>query len=94
MSLWSNPVPRLDVTSLWEKKTWSSGDQGVQLDDPKLDARHPLVRPTSEGCMIYDFSSSNGTASNDVPLAGTPLNSGDVIKLSIAELEFIREEST
>ena len=70
------------------------GERGVQLDDPKVDARHALVRPTSEGCMIYDLGSSSGTAVNDVPLAGSPLNNGDVIKLGIAELEFVREESS
>ena len=44
--------------------------------------------------MIYDLGSFSGTALNDVPLAGSPLNNGDVIKLGIAELEFVREESS
>ena len=65
---------------------------GVQLNDPQVDPQHALVRPTPDGCMIFDLGSSTGTKINDVPMVGVTLKNGDVIKLGMAELDFVQEE--
>ena len=70
------------------------GDGGVKVDDPQVELHHALLRPTEDGCMIFDLGSPSGTKINDVPLAGSPLHNGDVIKLGLAELEFVQENSS
>ena len=69
------------------------GPEGAQLDDPKVNLRHALVRPTPGGCLLYDLGSYSGTKLDDVGLEGKQLNHGDVIRLGEAELQFVREES-
>ena len=70
------------------------GEGGVQVDDPEVDIHHALLRPTEDGCMVFDLGSASGTKINDAPLAGSPLRNGDVIKLGMAELEFVQEDSS
>ena len=70
------------------------GELGAQLNDQQLEPRHALVRPTPEGCLLYDLGSASGTKLNNVALTGSLLKNGDVIKLGSAELEFIQQEST
>ena len=70
------------------------GDGGAKLDEPSVEARHAMVRPTADGCRLFDLGGTAGTKVNDVELAGTVLNNGDVIKFGGAELEFVRELSS
>jgi pSer/pThr/pTyr-binding forkhead associated (FHA) protein len=44
--------------------------------------------------MVFDLGSATGTKIDDAPLAGSPLRNGDVIKLGMAELEFVQEDSS
>ena len=69
------------------------GPGGAQLDDPSVSGRHALLRPTPHGTVIYDLGSANGTSINDIALAGSLLQNGDVLKLGEAELQFVQEES-
>ena len=70
------------------------GDGGAQLDDTTVSQRHAMVRPTADGCVLYDLGSANGTALDGEALTGTLLNNGDIIKLGEAELQFVQQEST
>ena len=69
------------------------GEGGAQLDDTTVSQRHALVRPTADGCTIYDLGSANGTSLDGVSLTGTLLNNGDIIKLGEAELQFVQQDS-
>ena len=68
------------------------GEWGAELNDPLADPRHALVRPGPEGCLIYDLGSDTGTKVDDVALTGHVLSHDDVIKLGMAELEFVQEQ--
>jgi pSer/pThr/pTyr-binding forkhead associated (FHA) protein len=70
------------------------GEGGVQVDDPQVDIHHALLRTTEDGCMVFDLGSATGTKIDDASLAGSPLRNGDVIKLGMAELEFVQEDSS
>ena len=69
------------------------GERGAQIDDPEADPCHALVRPTPEGCLLYDLGSSRGTKLNDVDLMGSLLSNGDMIKLGLAELRFVEDDA-
>ena len=62
------------------------GDGGAQLDDSTISGRHAVVRSQPDGLMIYDLGSANGTTVDDVIVAGTLLQNGDVVKVGAAEL--------
>ena len=68
------------------------GDGGAQLDDSTISGRHAIVRSEPGGLRIYDLGSANGTTVNDVIVAGTLLQSGDVVKVGAAELQFVLEQ--
>ncbi len=59
-----------------------------------LSQRHALVRPSTDGCLVYDLGSYNGTKVNGVELAGNSLSSGDVVKLGEVEMEFVQKAAT
>lgn len=69
------------------------GDGDAQLDDSAISQRHALVRPTEEGCMIFDLGSFKGTPVNDVQLSGSALKNGDLLRLGEVELQFVQEKS-
>lgn len=68
------------------------GEFGAQIADPAVSQRHALLRPTEQGCLIYDLGSVNGTAVDDVPLRGVLLHNGEVVRFGEAELQFVQEE--
>ena len=70
------------------------GDGGAVIDDTAVSLRHALVRPTPQGCMVYDLGSDNGTSVDDASLSGVQLSNGDVVKLGEAELQFVLEEKS
>ena len=70
------------------------GEGGAQIDDPSISQRHALVRPSTDGCLVYDLGSYNGTKVNGVELAGNSLSSGDVVKLGEVEMEFVQKAAT
>ncbi len=69
------------------------GEDGAQVDDPAISQRHAMVRTTEHGSVIYDLGSFNGTKVDEVSLAGTALNSGDIVKVGEVELQFVQEQA-
>jgi len=67
------------------------GEGGAQLQDPTVAARHALLRPTPEGPTLFDLGTVEGTKVDDVDMVGSALANGDVIRLGLAELEFVSE---
>ena len=67
------------------------GEGGAQIADPEVAPRHALIRPTPEGPTLFDLGTSTGTKVDDIDMVGRLLTNGDVIKLGLAELEFVSE---
>jgi pSer/pThr/pTyr-binding forkhead associated (FHA) protein len=62
----------------------------VQLPDASVSLRHALIRPGTNGYVIIDESSTNGTYLNAgrlVPGAPKPLTDGDRVQIGRARLE-------
>jgi len=70
------------------------GEGGIQIDDPAVSQRHALIRPTPQGCLLYDLGSANGTSVDNEALTGVTLQSGDVLAFGEAELQFVLQERT
>lgn len=64
-------------------------DEGdLVLGDPAASRRHAMVMRTTEGLVIDDLGSSNGTLVNDVRITGpTVLQTGDRIRLGDTEVD-------
>jgi pSer/pThr/pTyr-binding forkhead associated (FHA) protein len=67
------------------------GEGGAQLQDPTVAPRHALLRPTPEGPTLFDLGTADGTKVDDVDMVGSALANGDVIRLGLAEFEFVSE---
>ncbi|MDP7693502.1 MAG: FHA domain-containing protein [Vicinamibacterales bacterium] len=67
------------------------GEGGTQLQDQTVAPRHALLRPTPERPTLFDLGTVEGTKVDDVDVVGTALANGDVIRLGLAELEFVSE---
>ena len=62
------------------------GEGGFALNDRSVSQRHALVQPTTQGCVLYDLASNNGTFLDGVPVRGRPLYDGDILKMGDLEL--------
>ena len=69
----------------------SDGDADAQIDDSAISQRHALLRCVTQGCLLYDLGSTNGTQVNGVELQGVQLQNGDLIKFGEVEVQFVRE---
>ena len=67
------------------------GEGGAQLQDPTVAPRYALLRPTPAGPTLFDLGTVEGTKVDDVDLVGSALANGDVIRLGLAEFEFVSE---
>lgn len=66
-----------------------AGYGGVNIDDPAISALHAMLRQMPRGARLYDLGSVNGTAVDDVPIAGVELKDGDVLRFGDAEVQFV-----
>ena len=67
------------------------GEGGFALNDRSVSQRHALVQPTTQGCVLYDLASNNGTFLDGVPVRGRPLYDGDILKMGDLEFQFIQD---
>src|SRR5438045_2742053 len=57
-------------------------DADVRIQDNSVSRRHARVEPGTEGYMVVDLGSTNGTFVNDKPLGGpSPLHDGDYLRV-------------
>ena len=70
------------------------GEGGIQIDDSAVSQRHALLRPTTQGCLLFDLGSANGTSVDNVALTGVLLQNGDVLAFGETELQFVQQEGT
>src|SRR5215213_3710817 len=62
-------------------------DEGcyIRMGSPEISRQHCSLRSTSEGILVEDLGSSNGTHVNDVRISGpTILKSGDLLRVGPA----------
>jgi len=73
---------RGEVYKLGARNVTAGRDTGnlIQLLDKQVSRRHFLIRSTSEGYLIHDLSSANGTSLNGKPISHARLQLGDTIK--------------
>lgn len=83
---------QLDGQQLGQLAAYTIGrlaDNQVQLDHPLVSKRHAQVRQTTQGPVIQDLNSSNGTFLNGQRLSGEQLlNNGDVILIGPFKLVY------
>ncbi|ATO16721.1 FHA domain-containing protein [Micromonospora sp. WMMA2032] len=59
----------------------------IVLADPHLSRRHATVQATTDGVLLTDLGSTNGTWLNDRRISGSvPLADGDVVRLGRTDL--------
>jgi DNA-binding NtrC family response regulator len=64
----------------------------ISLDDPKASRVHALVRSDSEGFLLLDLGSANGTFLNNRRIVtATRLRSGDVVRVGSTSFLFVEE---
>ena len=63
-----------------------SMDSDIVLSDHTISRKHAHIKKTTEGYVIIDQGSHNGTAVNGRPIQDADLNDGDI--LLIADVEF------
>jgi diguanylate cyclase (GGDEF)-like protein len=57
-------------------------DTDIRIQDNSVSRRHARVEPGSEGYMVLDLGSTNGTFVNDKGIGGpTPLHDGDYLRV-------------
>lgn len=62
-------------------------DEGcyIRMGSPEISRKHCSLRSTSEGILVQDLGSSNGTLVNDKRIAGpTVLKGGDILRVGPA----------
>jgi adenylate cyclase len=62
------------------------------IEDPRVSRRHALVRQTTEGIVLRDLQSGNGTLVNNQRITEVRLNDGDAIKIGDSTLTFVAAE--
>jgi len=63
-----------------------SAKASISLDDPHVSHEHARVTLTTEGVLVEDLDSRNGTVVNDVPVTSLVLHQGAVITVGKTEL--------
>lgn len=60
----------------------------VSLEDDQVSRRHALISPTTEGAVVEDLNSTNGTYVNDQPIHGSrEINPGDRVRFGLTVME-------
>lgn len=69
-----------------------SPENTLQLDDLQVSRRHAVVELGSEGPLLRDLSSGNGTFVGGKRVLDHRLRHGDVIRIGTQELRYVCEE--
>jgi pSer/pThr/pTyr-binding forkhead associated (FHA) protein len=65
-----------------------SGQAGLVLDDEQASRRHALIEPSTNGAVVTDLGSTNGTYVNEQPIhSRRELRRGDRIRVGLSVLE-------
>lgn len=64
----------------------------LTLDDVKVSRWHATIQRRSEGLVLTDFASKNGSFVNEEPIANALLRSGDTIRVGDTEMELVELE--
>jgi predicted component of type VI protein secretion system len=63
-------------------------DAGFVLNDPQASRRHARIRPATDGAVVEDLGSTNGTFLNGNPVYGpTIMSPGDTVLIGLSVLE-------
>ncbi len=83
---WANQVFRVDRKLVIGR----TGAVEVLIEDDSVSRRHAEVARTSDGYVVRDLGSANGTLVNGEPVAGDEvvLKPGDVVQVGVVELVF------
>ena len=65
----------------------------VTLADPQVSARHAMLRRTSEGYLLTDLGSRNGTYVDGQRIEASVLLGGERVRLGQTEVSFVRPHS-
>ncbi len=63
----------------------------IVIENLAVSGEHAKVEPSQEGFVITDLQSKNGTYVNNKPITNCLLKNGDVIKIGMHTLIFIKE---
>ncbi|WP_428265268.1 diguanylate cyclase [Haliangium sp.] len=77
------PLPRDEVV------LGRGADCDIQVDYDSVSRRHARVYRGSEGWMVEDLGSTNGSYVNDIPVSRSPLQDANFLKIGAAIFKFL-----